>query len=106
AIVREHLAKLGCTVELGTRLISFTQDEKCVRAQVVKRRGDSGEEFEEDIEAAYLIGADGARGMTRKQLGLTFLGTTLEGDPMVLGDVRLETKGLDRDVCITSSQNT
>ncbi|KAI6117898.1 FAD binding domain-containing protein [Pisolithus croceorrhizus] len=101
AIVREHLAKLGCTVELGTRLISFTQDEKCVRAQVVKRRGDSGEEFEEDIEAAYLIGADGARGMTRKQLGLTFLGTTLEGDPMVLGDVRLETKGLDRDLAIS-----
>ncbi|KIK17625.1 hypothetical protein PISMIDRAFT_214758 [Pisolithus microcarpus 441] len=96
AIAREHLSKLGCTVELGTRLISFSQDEKCVRAKVVKHRGDNGEEVEEDIEAAYLIGADGARGVTRKQLGLTFLGTTQEDNFLVLGDIRLEVEGLDR----------
>ncbi|KAI5988750.1 hypothetical protein EDD15DRAFT_2198839 [Pisolithus albus] len=63
AIMREHLAKL---------------DEKCVRAKVVKHRGDDGEEVEDDIEAAYLISADGAKGITRKQLELTFLGTTRE----------------------------
>ncbi|KAI6105229.1 FAD binding domain-containing protein [Pisolithus croceorrhizus] len=97
AIIREHLAKLGCTVELGTQLISFSQDERCVRAKVVKYRSDSGGEVEEDIEAAYLIGADGAKGMTRKQLGLTFLGTTLENSHMELGDIRLEVEGLDRD---------
>ncbi|KAI6108290.1 FAD binding domain-containing protein [Pisolithus sp. B1] len=97
AIIREHLAKLGCTVELGTRLISFSQDERCVRAKVVKYRSDGGGEVEEDIEAAYLIGADGAKGMIRKQLGLTFLGTTLENSHMELGDIRLEVEGLDRD---------
>ncbi|KAI6033336.1 FAD binding domain-containing protein [Pisolithus marmoratus] len=97
AIVREHLAKLGCTVELGTELVSFTQDEKCVRARVVRHRRDDGKEVEEIIEASYLIGADGARGMTRKQLGLTFLGTTREHDFMVVGDIRLEAKDLDRD---------
>ncbi|KAI6117275.1 FAD binding domain-containing protein [Pisolithus croceorrhizus] len=95
AIMCERLAELGCTVELGTRLVSFSQDEKCVRAKVVKRRGDNGEEVEEDIEAAYMISADGAKGMTRKQLGLTFLGTTREDNFLVLGDVRLEV-GLDR----------
>ncbi|KAI6108243.1 FAD binding domain-containing protein [Pisolithus sp. B1] len=78
AIMREHLARLDCTVELGTRLFSFVQDEKCVRVKVAKHRGDNGEEVEEDIEVAYLIGADGAKGITRKQLGLTFLGTTRE----------------------------
>ncbi|KAI6033332.1 FAD binding domain-containing protein [Pisolithus marmoratus] len=97
AIVREHLAKLGCAVELGTQLISFTQDEKCVRAKVVKHRDNDGEEVEEVIEAAYLIGADGARGITRKQLGLTFLGTTREHDFIVQGDIRLEAGSLDRD---------
>ncbi|KAI6108246.1 FAD binding domain-containing protein [Pisolithus sp. B1] len=97
AIMREHLAKLGCTVELGTRLVSFMQDEKCVRVKVAKHRSDDGEEVEEDIEAAYLIGADGAKGITRKQLGLTFLGTTREDGFMVLGDIRLEAKGLGRD---------
>ncbi|KIO07921.1 hypothetical protein M404DRAFT_376473 [Pisolithus tinctorius Marx 270] len=97
AILREHLAKLGCTVELGTRLVSFTQDEKCVRVKIAKHRGDDGEEVEEDIEVAYLIGADGAKSVTRKQLGLTFLGTTREDDFLVGGDIRLEVKGLDRD---------
>ncbi|KAI6008120.1 FAD binding domain-containing protein [Pisolithus orientalis] len=97
AILREHLAKLGCTIELDTRLVSFTQDEKCVRVKLANRRGDDGEEVEEDIEVAYLIGADGAKGVTRKQLGLTFLGTTREDDFIVLGDIRLEAKGLDRD---------
>ncbi|KAI6108293.1 FAD binding domain-containing protein [Pisolithus sp. B1] len=97
AIMREHLAKLGCTVELGTRLVSFMQDDKCVRVRIAKRHGDDGEEVEEDIEVAYLIGADGAKGITRKQLGLTFLGSTREGDCMVLGDIRLEANGLDRD---------
>ncbi|KAI5982314.1 FAD binding domain-containing protein [Pisolithus albus] len=97
AIAREHLAELGCTVELGTRLISFSQDEKCVRAKVVKNHGDNGEEeVEEEIEAAYMIGADGAKGVTRKQLGLTFLGTTQEDNFLVLGDIRLEVEGLDR----------
>ncbi|KAI6154838.1 FAD binding domain-containing protein [Pisolithus tinctorius] len=97
AIMLQHLSKLGCTIEFGTRLVSFTQDEKCVRAKIAKHCGEDGEEVEEDIEVAYLIGADGARGMTRKQLGLTFLGTTREDNFIVLGDIRLEAEGLDRD---------
>ncbi|KAI6003392.1 hypothetical protein EDC04DRAFT_2611725 [Pisolithus marmoratus] len=88
AILHDHLAKLGCTVKL---------DEKCVRAEVVKHRGDDREEVEEDIQAAYLIGANGAKGMTRKQLRLTFLGTTWEHDFILLGDICLEAKDLDWD---------
>ncbi|KAI5982021.1 FAD-binding monooxygenase [Pisolithus marmoratus] len=83
-------------VELGTRLVSFTQDERCVKVKVAKHR-DNGEEVEEDMEVAYLVRADGARGVTRKQLGLSFLGTTREDIYMVLGDIRLDVKGLDRD---------
>ncbi|KAI6117909.1 FAD-binding monooxygenase [Pisolithus croceorrhizus] len=91
-IVREYFAKLSCTVELGTRPISFSQVEKCIRAKVVKHRGDDGEEVEEDIYTVYLIGADGTRGMTRKQLGLTFLGTTRERNFLVVEDIHLEVK--------------
>ncbi|KAI5988794.1 FAD binding domain-containing protein, partial [Pisolithus albus] len=96
-IIREHLAQLGYTIELGTRLISFSQDERCVRAKVVKYRSDDGEEIEEDVEAAYLIGADGVKGMIRKRLELTFLGSTLGNNYMEFGDIRLEVEGLDRD---------
>ncbi|KAI6117244.1 FAD binding domain-containing protein [Pisolithus croceorrhizus] len=98
AILREHLAKFGCTVELGTRLASFTQDDQCVRAKIVKHCTDQAEEVEEVVEAAYLIGADGARSVTRKQLQLTFGGSTWEGTRMVLGDIRLELKGLHREL--------
>ncbi|KAI6018035.1 hypothetical protein PISMIDRAFT_690216 [Pisolithus microcarpus 441] len=97
AILREHLAKFGCTVELGTRLASFTQDDKSVRAKIFKHRTDQAEEVEEEVEAAYLIGADGAKGVTRKQLQLTFVGSTWEDASIVLGDIRLEVKGLDRE---------
>ncbi|KAI6105245.1 hypothetical protein EDD16DRAFT_1747722 [Pisolithus croceorrhizus] len=97
AILREHLAKFGCTVELGTRLDSFTQDDKGVRAKFFKHRTDQAEEVEEVAEAAYLIGADGAKGVTRKQLQLTFVGSTWEDASIVLGDIRLEVKGLDRE---------
>ncbi|KAI6108297.1 hypothetical protein F5141DRAFT_1292610 [Pisolithus sp. B1] len=92
-IVRERLAKLSCTVELGARLISFSQIEECIRAKVVNHRGDDGEEeVEEYIERVYLIGVDGTRGMTRKQLGLTFLGTTRERNFLVVEDIHLEVK--------------
>ncbi|KAI6154833.1 FAD binding domain-containing protein [Pisolithus tinctorius] len=95
-ILREHLAKFGCTVELGTRLASFTQDDKSVKAKIVKHRAND-DEIEEEMEAAYLIGADGARGVTRKQLELAFVGSTWEDTYIVLGDIRLEVKGLDRE---------
>lgn len=95
--MREHLTKFGCSVELGTRLASFTQDDQCVRAKIVKRRIDQAEEVEEVVEAAYLIGADGARSVTRKHLQLTFVGSTREDIRIVLGDIRLELKGLDRE---------
>lgn len=73
AILREHLARFGCTVKLGTRLASFTQDGKCVRAKVVKYRTEDVEEIEEEIEAVYLVGVDGTTGATRKQLELAFV---------------------------------
>ncbi|KAI6159765.1 hypothetical protein EDD17DRAFT_880748 [Pisolithus thermaeus] len=44
------------------------------------------------IYTVYLIGADGTRGMTRKQLGLTFLGTTRERNFLVVEDIHLEVK--------------
>lgn len=60
-ILRSHLARYGCTVELGTQLVSFVQDNTCVHAKL-KHCADNGSEREEDIQAAFLIGADGAKG--------------------------------------------
>ena len=60
-ILRSHLEKYGCSVELGTELVSFEDDGERVLAKLVKRK--DGEEISETFEASYLIGADGAKGV-------------------------------------------
>ena len=60
-ILRSHLEKYGCSVELGTELVSFEDEGERVLAKLVKRKG--GEEISETFEASYLIGADGAKGV-------------------------------------------
>jgi len=54
----------------GTRLESFTQDERGVRAQVV----DQASGTRETIEAQYLVGCDGAGSTVREQLGIKLIG--------------------------------
>jgi 2-polyprenyl-6-methoxyphenol hydroxylase-like FAD-dependent oxidoreductase len=95
-ILRSHLEKkYNCFVELDTALQSFEQDGDHVFAKLVKKK--NGEEISEVLETSYLIGTDGAKGVTRKQLGLTFLGETRNDFHAIVGDIRLEIKGLDRD---------
>ncbi|SJL13702.1 uncharacterized protein ARMOST_17150 [Armillaria ostoyae] len=95
-ILRGHLAKYGVEVELGTELVSFEQFHDRVVSCVVKTR--DGKRFEESIESQWIIGADGAHGIVRKTLGLTFLGETREGDHFVVGDICIKKPLLDRDL--------
>ncbi len=61
AVIRDHLQKFGCAVELGMELVGFEQREDDVIAQV-RRHCEDGEMHEETIRASYVVGADGARG--------------------------------------------
>ncbi|PRY31826.1 FAD-dependent monooxygenase [Pseudosporangium ferrugineum] len=63
-VLLDDLAGHGVTVERGTRLESFTQDDTSVRARL-----STG-----DVTCRYLVGADGAHSTVRKQLGLSFEG--------------------------------
>ncbi|KAH7883312.1 FAD binding domain-containing protein [Phlebopus sp. FC_14] len=94
-ILRARLEEYNCHVEFGAELCSFEQNEERVIAHIVKK--ENGNEVSETIEASFLIGADGARGVTRKQLGLTFLGETRDDVRLLLGDIRLTSEKLDRD---------
>ncbi|KZT69639.1 monooxygenase [Daedalea quercina L-15889] len=89
AILRGHLEKYHCKVELGTTLYSIQPEEDHVQAHVLKKDGDR--EHVETIKCRWLIGADGARGAVRKQLGLTFDGESF-GPSMhlIIGDVGIE----------------
>lgn len=60
-ILRSHLAKYDCEVELGTALSTIKQDSEHVTA-VLKKFVD-GKEITEMVEVDWLIGSDGAHGM-------------------------------------------
>ncbi|EMD33646.1 hypothetical protein CERSUDRAFT_117754 [Gelatoporia subvermispora B] len=91
-ILREHLAKLGCHVELGTELLSFEQHPDHVTARIAKRQ--DGKDSEETVNCHYLVGTDGGKGVVRKQLGLSFLGETRGSEQhIVVADFQLS--GLD-----------
>ncbi|CDO77546.1 hypothetical protein BN946_scf184912.g45 [Trametes cinnabarina] len=83
-IFRDHLAKHGVSIELSTELVYFEQDVEGVTVTLKKNH------VEEQARVAYVIGADGARGVTRKLMGATFEGQTREEDGHVWADVELE----------------
>ncbi|KAJ7662140.1 FAD binding domain-containing protein [Mycena polygramma] len=87
-ILREHLQKLGCYVELGSELRSFEQFPDHVVAHIVKTDA-NGTQAEENTRFDWLVGTDGARSVVRKQLGLSFLGET-RAEHMALGDIVVE----------------
>ncbi|KAA1469142.1 hypothetical protein DENSPDRAFT_848696 [Dentipellis sp. KUC8613] len=93
SILREHLKVHGAHVELATELVHFEQGESSVTATVVKRQ--DGNEIEDTIKAKYVVGADGAKGVVRKLLDLTFLGETRDGVNILIGDA--EVQGVDQD---------
>ncbi|KAG2130258.1 FAD binding domain-containing protein [Suillus clintonianus] len=89
-ILQRHLEKFSCSVEMGTELRSFEQSEEGVTAVLAKNGA------LETFDTKWMIGADGAKGVVRKQLGLLFLGETRDDVRIVTGDICLKGVGLDR----------
>ncbi|KAG2103429.1 uncharacterized protein F5147DRAFT_838538 [Suillus discolor] len=89
-ILRRHLEKFSCSVEMGTELRSFEQCDEGVTAILAKNG------ISETFDTKWIIGADGAKSIVRKQLGLTFLGESRDDIQIVTGDIRLTGVGLDR----------
>ncbi|KAJ7817055.1 FAD binding domain-containing protein [Mycena olivaceomarginata] len=90
AILKETYS---CEVEFGTRLVSFTQDAGGVDVVFVK--GAAGQEETLTQRFDFLVGADGARGIVRKQLGLDFLGESRPSVKFIIADLRVQ--GIDED---------
>ncbi|EIN05283.1 hypothetical protein PUNSTDRAFT_146119 [Punctularia strigosozonata HHB-11173 SS5] len=85
------LSRFGVALELATELTHFEQDAEGVSCHIVKRSVD-GYKVEEDVRVLYVVGADGARGVVRKALGLSYEGQALE-QHMIIGDVRVQGLG-------------
>ncbi|KAG1882172.1 FAD binding domain-containing protein [Suillus subluteus] len=89
-ILRRHLEKFSCSVEMSTELRSFEQSDEGITTVLAKNG------IPETFDTKWIIGADGAKSVVRKQLGLTFLGETRDDTQIVTGDIRLKGVGLDR----------
>ncbi|KAI0691497.1 monooxygenase [Cytidiella melzeri] len=92
-IHRRHLAKYDTVVELGTELVGLTQDEDGVTAQVLCRK--DGQESKQTIRVKYLVSAEGARSVARKELDIRFLGQTHDAMRLAIADMHL--KGVTTD---------
>jgi 2-polyprenyl-6-methoxyphenol hydroxylase-like FAD-dependent oxidoreductase len=82
-LLREALARHGGVPERGVELVSFTQDEDGVTAEL------AGPDGAETVRARYLVGGDGAHSTVRKTLGLSFEGGAFAEEYM-LGDVEVD----------------
>ena len=82
-LMEQHLNSLGVQVERRVELARFAADDERVEATL--RRADGSEET---VEAAWMIGCDGAHSTVRHGLGMQFEGDTLPSN-WVLADVHL-----------------
>ncbi|KAK7021336.1 hypothetical protein VNI00_017438 [Paramarasmius palmivorus] len=94
AILRDVLQlEYNTQIELGVELLSLSQDSSKVTVKLSKSTGEI-----EEAEYDYVVGADGAHSVVRKELGCTFLGETREGDRFVIGDIYVKS-GLEGRFC-------
>lgn len=85
-LLRRHiLSDYGCQVELGTELLSFEQTQDHVVANV--SRTVISEQAQESITVDWLVGADGAHSVVRRQLGLSFIGESPPAVEAIIGDI-------------------
>ncbi|CAN5658913.1 FAD-dependent monooxygenase [soil metagenome] len=69
SLLTQQLQKLSVRIERSTELVDFHQDAESVTAKL--RRADGSEE---NVDAEWLVGCDGAHSTTRHTLGFTFEG--------------------------------
>ena len=83
------MKKYNSSIELGVELVSLEQFDDRVEVKIHKRNTESSEFEEESSTYKWVVGTDGARGVVRKSLGLTFQGETKD-EKFVIGDIKVE----------------
>ncbi|MBE9075989.1 FAD-dependent monooxygenase [Romeria aff. gracilis LEGE 07310] len=78
-LLYQHLQSLGRSLEWETELTALQQDEAGVRADLTRFDGET-----ETVQARYVIAADGAHSLIRKQVNMPFTGNTVEERFMVM----------------------
>jgi 2-polyprenyl-6-methoxyphenol hydroxylase-like FAD-dependent oxidoreductase len=87
AVLAEHLAQRGATVERGVELFDLRQEPDCVACTLRQHSGQT-----EEVEARYVVGCDGAHSRVRDRAGIGFSGSAYP-QTFVLADLAAD--GLD-----------
>jgi 2-polyprenyl-6-methoxyphenol hydroxylase-like FAD-dependent oxidoreductase len=106
-ILREQLARQGVLIERGTEMINFAQLESSSQPGLnggVKAVLRNSEGALEELEAAYLISAEGAHSMVRRTLNLQFQGKSLE-QSYALADLHLDGDLPDDELSIFTAEH-
>ena len=77
-LLYEFIKSHGKDVRWQTTLTDFSQDDAGIAGTIVQTSGEKQLGDEQLVEAKYLVACDGAKSHVRKELGLTFEGSTLE----------------------------
>jgi len=93
AILTERLIELGGQIARNTRLLSFVETERGIRAELETADGRI------PVSAKYLIGADGMHSIVRETLRIPFEGSQYEGS-FVLADVSLDERDTRDEVSL------
>ena len=88
-IIQTEMKKYNSAIEFGVELVSLEQFDDRVEVKILKRNTENPEFEAESSTYKWVVGADGARGIVRKSLGLTFLGET-KVEKFVVGDIKAE----------------
>lgn len=103
-ILREQLTRQGVKIEYGTEMIAFAQLESSDQpghsgVRVILRNSEGGHE---ELEAAYLISAEGSHSMVRRTLNFQFHGKSLD-QSYALADLHLDGDLPDDELSIFTS---
>jgi 2-polyprenyl-6-methoxyphenol hydroxylase-like FAD-dependent oxidoreductase len=90
-LLAEFLFENGKEILWNSSLIHFEQDNDSITVSISTKNGE-----EQKIQAAYLVGCDGASSLVRHQLNLSFKGTT-EPKLFYVADVILRSPVINRN---------
>ena len=82
-ILADRLKTLGVGVEWGVETVRIEVREDGVRARLRSECGD------EDMEASFVVGCEGANSLVRQTLGLAFEGERYSGEQFIQADCRI-----------------
>ncbi len=77
-LLYEFIKGHGKDVRWQTTLTDFSQDGAGVAGTIIQASAEKQLGEQQLVEAQYLVACDGAKSLVRKELGLTFAGSTLE----------------------------